>query len=191
MTKVAGSNPVHGIINAQEVMFIDLVFLSNELMNPRMQLALKSPVEFIGFAFIEGKMYHHSRKKGTFVVQHHGQTWGNDVVYGALFLVNDFHFHIRALDAYQGCSYSALNRNHVYDLHHRITTHATPIYFQTKEEFSSLRYKEGEPLRVHAYVGNINHPNITKKLRSNHTGTRIREGLDKPNFIALLEEVLT
>lgn len=172
-------------------MLIELIFLSNELMSPRKARELHVPLEFIGFAFIEGKMYHHTRKKGTFVVQHHKQAWGNDVVYGGLFLVNDFHFHIRALDAYQGCSLSALSRNHVYDLHHRITTHATPIYFNSKEEFSSLRYKEGEPLRVHAYVGNINHPNITKKLRSNHTGARIKEGLDKPNFKALLEEVLT
>jgi hypothetical protein len=172
-------------------MLIELIFLSNELMSPHKARELHVPLEFIGFAFIQGKLYHHSRKKGTFVVQNHKQGWGNDVVYGGLFLLNDFHFHIRALDAYQGCSLSSLTRNHTYDLHHRITVNATPIYFRTKEEFSSLRYREGEDVRVHAYVGNQIHPNITKKLSSQHTGTRIKEGIDKLNFIGLLEEVLT
>jgi hypothetical protein len=170
-------------------MLIDLVFLSNELLNKHVRHALRVPMEFISFAFIHGKMYHHVQNKGTFVVPSNKRSWGNDVVYGALFLVNDFHFHIRSLDAYQSCSLSALTRNHQYDLHHRIDTLATPITFADEEQFCSLRYKEKQPISCFAYVGNPAHPNITKRINDRHA--RIIDGVDKNSFKELLREVLT
>jgi hypothetical protein len=137
-------------------------------------------------------MYNHVQNKGTFVVQQpQKRAWGNDVVYGALFILNDFHFHIRSLDAYFGCSLSALHRNHTYDVHHRIITPATQITFSSVEEFCSLKYKESQPTRAYTYVGNPTHPNIIKRTSSRINGVRITDGLDKPHYKELLREVLT
>lgn len=172
-------------------MLIELIFLSNELLSPRVRHILRVPLEFISFAFVEGKLYNHVQNKGTFVVPNNGRRWGNDVVYGALFVCNDFHFYIRSLDAYFSCSKSALNRNHTYDLHHRVDTYSTPITFPDVESFCSLRYKEGQAIRTYAYVGNPTHPNIIKRTSSHISKTRIIDGLDKHSFKELLREVLT
>lgn len=169
-------------------MLIELIFLSNELLSPRRQQDLRVPLEFITFAFVKGKMYNHYQNKGTFVVPQHGKGWGNDVVYGALFLLNDFHFHIRSLDAYHSCSLSVLLRNHTYDLHHRKVVQCVPITFHNVDEFCTLRYVEKEPIRAFTYLGNQTHPNIIMKLSSR---ARITDGLDKPHYKELLREVLT
>lgn len=137
---------------------------------------------------MEGKLYRHFRKKGTFVVPNHKHVWGNDVVYGALFVLNDFHYYIRTLDAYQGCSLSSLMRNHTYDIHHRIKTDITPITFSSVEDFCTLRYNEKQPIRAYAYVGNPNHPKLKHQLQSR---SRILDGLDKEHYKELLREVLT
>lgn len=148
------------------------------------------PLEFITFAYMEGKMYRFAHSKGTFVVQDAKQRWGNDVVYGALFLVNDFHFYIRTLDAYQGCSLSMLGKNHSNDLQHRVHVPITPITFSTRDEFLSLRYKEKESIEALAYVGNLKHPKITQRVYSDVRPYRIIQGIDKPHFVPLLREVL-
>jgi hypothetical protein len=173
-------------------MSTELLFISNELLSSRVRHLLRVPLEFISFAFIDGKMYNHVQNKGTFVVQQTSKrAWGNDVVYGALFTLNDFHFHIRSLDAYFGCSLSALARNHAYDLHHRVAIPSTPITFSSVEEFCSLRYNEKHPITAYAYVGNPTHPNIIKRTSSRINGVRIVDGLDKPHYKELLREVLT
>lgn len=112
------------------------------------------------------------------------------MVYGALFVLNDFHFHIRSLDAYYSCSLSTLLRNHTYDLHHREVVQATPITFSSQEEFCSLRYKEKQNIRAYAYLGNPTHPNIIKRTSSHISGSRITDGLDKTHYKELLREVL-
>ena len=133
-------------------------------------------------------MYHHYQRKSTFVVHENKRSWGNDVVYGALFLLNDYHFYIRLLDSYLACSKSALMRNHSHDYHHRIKSKAIPISFESKEEFETLRYKEGEGVTCQLYVGNSNQPNINHQLQ---TRSRIVDGVDKQHFKELIREVLT
>jgi hypothetical protein len=79
-------------------------------------------------------------------------------------------------------------RNHSYDYHHRIKTKTTPISFDTVEEFETQRFREGEQLTCHMYVGNSNQPNLTHQLQ---TRSRIVDGVDKPHFKELIREVLT
>lgn len=184
----AGSTPAHIVSKRKGVLRIELIFLSNELMNPRKYHDLGVPLQFITFAFVQGKMYHHYQRKSTFVVQSNKRSWGSDVVYGALFLVNDHYFHIRSIDSYMACSKSALHRNHSYDLHHRLNTVATPITFSSAEDFCALKYKEMKKIRCEMYVGNPNQPKINHRLQSR---SRIIDGLDKQHYKELIREVLT
>lgn len=165
-----------------------LLFLSNELCSPSWQREMRLPLEFITFAHIKGKMYKHFRNNGSFVLESK-KKWGNDVVYGGIFLLKDFDFYIRILDAYQLCSLSSLYRNHKLDIHHRITTEATPISFSTVDEFERLMYKEREAIRVQTYVGNPNHPKIKQRLNKT-VSYRIYDGIDKKHFRELIREVL-
>lgn len=167
-----------------------LIFLSNDLMNPDVQKQMRVPLQFICFAFIHGKMYRHFRSHDTFVLQpKHNRTWGNNVVYGAIFALSDFHFFIRQLDAYQSCSLSALNVNHKYDIQHRVQIKATPIRFDSLDSFSRLMYYESEHVDVHAYVANPNHPKIKRRLISLSTSYRIIDGVNKKAFKSLYREV--
>lgn len=147
---------------------------------------MRIPFEFITFAFVEGKLYRHFKSEQTFILRH-GKSWGNSVVYGAIFAVRDFDFYIRIIDSYHQCSLDALKRNHKKDVHHRITTKATPIHFQSWDDFLHLKYSEHEPIDVQTYIGNPNHPKIKQRLNKTHS-YRIVSGVDK-QFQTLYREV--
>lgn len=160
----------------------NLVFISNQLLDKELVKTLNVPLEPIAFAFIDGKMYKHYGNEGTFVLDY-GKDWGNNVVYGIIYSIIDFHFYIHLLDSYHQCSKSLVGFNHPMDVHHRIEVQATPIHFDTLDEFSRLKYRESEPLSVNAYHGNLNHPRIKQRLNKT-VSYRITDGID-PNFIKL------
>lgn len=155
-----------------------LLFIGNELLDPRTRDTLGLPLQFISYGFIEGKLYRHYRNDGTFILQDSGKEWGNSVVYGAIFALPDFDFYIRLLDSYHQCSQSALARNHSRDVHHRHITQATPIAFSTFEDFTHLKYRERSPFDVHVYLGNKTHPKITQRLTKTHS-YRLVSGVDE------------
>lgn len=164
-----------------------LLFLSNDLQDPNVHRGMRLPIEFISFGFIEGKMYKGLRNHSTFVSPPNStKQWGNKVVYGGLFLCSDFNFYQRILDAYHACSLSSLMRNHVYDIHHRINTYCTPIKFDTIEDLSRLKYREGEPIECQTYIGNQNHPKINNRLHSTFSH-RIESGVEIEPFMNLWE----
>lgn len=159
-----------------------LMFLSNKLQSPEHQKELNIPLTFVAFGITEGRMYKHFHSENTFIIPINSmKRWGNNVVYGGLFLCKDFDFYSRLLDAYHMCSMSTLHRNHTCDIHHRVNISVTPIRFNTLDELSRLKYKEGEPIEVQTYMGNIKHPRITQRLRKT-VSYRIIDGIDADNF---------
>lgn len=166
-----------------------LLFLSNELMMISRHRQMGLPLHFVSFAFMEGKMFSHHWKHGTFVIQDE-ERWGNTVCYGALFHLDDFYFYIRLLDAYFACSMSALRTNHANDIHHRMHVDVTPIQFASLDDFSRLKYEERDTIRAFAYLGNKTHPKITQRLHA-HNSYRIIDGIDKQAFIQLNKECCT
>jgi hypothetical protein len=168
-------------------MFISaLIFLSNELLCKEKQSDLNIPLEFLTFAFVEGKLYNHFRKQGTFMLRY-GKPWGNPVVYGAIFALPDYDFYIRLLDSYHVCSRTVLGRNHSRDIHHRETLVATPISFKTLDDLCRLKYSERDEVEVEAYQGNVNHPKINQRLNKT-VSFRIESGVDK-RLLNLIQEV--
>lgn len=138
---------------------------------------------------MEGKMYKHFRNQSNFVIPMDSKRrWGNNAIYGGIFVLQDFDFYIRILDAYFACSQSSLIRNHKNDIHHRVTTQATPIYFNTLEQLATLQYREGEPIKVQTYMGNVHHPNISQRLNKT-VSYRLIDGIDAENFTQLFREV--
>lgn len=166
------------------MLITELVFLSDNLVNPANQRNLQLPLEFLSFAFCEAHMYKQINSKNTFLVKK-GTYWGNQVVYGGLFLLRDFHFYIRTLDALHACSKSMLGRNHDLDLQHRILCPVTPILFHDVEQFKSLRYREKEQINAYVYVGNLKHPKIQQRVVKSR---RIVQGIND-HYIHLIREV--
>lgn len=132
-------------------------------------------------------MFKHFRNQGTFAIRH-GGNWGNEVVYGAVYSLQDFDFHIRNLDSYHQCSKSYLGRNHINDIHIREKVLYTPIRFDNVDELERLKYWESKSYKVYAYFGNSKHPKIKQRL--NKTASyRIVDGVDK-SLIKQIREVL-
>lgn len=165
------------------------MFFANELSNPNWQREMNLPLEFITFAYIEGKMYKHYRNDSTFILPNLSR-WGNNVVYGGLFLLKDSTFYSRILDAYQVCSLSTLHKNHDLDIHHRVSVEATPISFTTLDDFARLKYTERDPIQAQTYLGNLKHPKINQRLYKTNISYRIIDGLDKTHFKQLIREVM-
>ena len=125
-------------------------------------------------------MYLHWNNAGTFVIlpNQYGKPWGNQSVYGSIYLCKDFDFYSRSLDAYQVCSKALLGKNHIRDMHHRVCENIKLITFLSPN-LESLHYREGETIQAELYVGNKNHPKISRRFKSRHWRYRIVEGFDK------------
>ena len=160
-----------------------LLFFTNQLQNPSMQKQLNIPLEFIVFGIVKGRMYKHFRSNDSFIIPiNTHRRWGNSVIYGSVFLCKDFDFYSRILDAYQMCSMSTMLRNHNRDIHHRVEVNVTPIYFDSIDDLSRLKYKEGEEIQAQTYIGNINHPKIIKRINQKKNSYRITDGIGTRTF---------
>lgn len=170
-----------------------LIFLSNELLNPKLQKQLHLPLEFVSFGIVKNaRMYsHYKETKRTFItINDNLKKWGNTVVYGAIFTCTDFNFYARLLDSYHLCSFSVLYKNHICDLHHRTQVPVNILYFNTLDDLNMLKYKESqETFNMQIYIGNINHPKISQRINSVKTSYRIISGIDAINFKELFWEV--
>lgn len=113
----------------------------------------------------------------------HKSFYGNNVVYGALYVLTDEFFHLRTLDAYHLCSLSSIGRNHDLDLTHRTKGPCTPIYFKSLDELDRLLYEEGQPIEAMYYVANPSHPTTQYRVRRiTYANYRILNGIDVTNF---------
>jgi hypothetical protein len=167
------------------------MFFSNELQTRTAQDLLKLSCTFVAHAFVRGKLYSHFRSKSTFILPTSNRTWGNNVVYGSIFHIKDWNFYNRILDAYHTCSLSAIGDNHRLDIHHRVNTLATPIYFSSLNDFSRLLYREADDLPIQMYVGNLKHPKIKQRIKKSTHSYRLINGVDVENFKQCFREVST
>jgi|SRR6185312_9140433 len=165
----------------------NLIFLSNELMDARVRNDMRLPLHFVTFAIIEAQLYSNVRNEGVVNVRQERKYKGN-VAYGALFHLEDFHFHIRQLDAFHMCSLSALGRNHDLDTQHRIITDTTPIVFSSIDALERLQYEEKRVTKATAYIGNLKHPKLNRRIR-NTNSKRIKQNILVEPFLHLHREV--
>lgn len=145
------------------------------------------PMTFITFAIMRGKMYRQSGGNGIFITNQ-GRDWGNKVVYGSIYLLDEDDFYIRSLDAYHGCSLHTMRVNHQLDTQHRIRTSVIPISFTTLDELAMLRYIEREPIAVETYVGNLNHTKLKPRIKDNGRH-RITDGIYLEPYLHQYTEV--
>lgn len=165
-----------------------LLFLTNELINPNLYKQMHIPLSLISYGITKGKMYtHHGDRHKTFITLPVNKVWGNDVIYGALFLCKDFDFYSRILDAYHVCSMTTMYRNHKLDLHHRGVVNVSPIHFDTLDDLARLRYREGNIINAETYLGNTQHPKISQRFKN--PSYRLLSGIHGEGFKQLFWEV--
>lgn len=167
----------------------NLIFIYDKMLSPQVYKSMQLPFQFISFAFTEGKMYSHWLDTGIFLLPPGRDIpWGNSVVYGAIFLVEDYFFYSGLIDSYYACSKNKMSRNHIKDMHHRVEKEVTPITFNSISELNKLKYEEKTSLYMDTYIGNINHPKIKQRLNSSHN-YRIVNGIYEKGIKKLFREV--
>lgn len=167
----------------------NLFFLSNRLLSPKLREEMRLPMHFISFAITDGQMFSTFGKHDTFVAKGLRKR-ENSVVYGALFVMEDVHFHVRSLDSMLLCSKSSLGRNHSLDRNHRVVDNITLISFKTLDELNRLMYKERETIPVQMYVANTTHPDNKQRIHvKHHYSHRIMNGVHEKYFIEQFGEV--
>jgi len=172
-----------------------MIFLSNELLDPKRMRQLKIPMTFISFAIMSGAMFSLPKNPKRSIIKHFNIPSGirktriQPIVYGALFHLEFEEVYLQNLDAMHLCSRYILKRNNFMDEQHRIKTKVSPIYFKTLEDFSRLKYIEKEPIESWCYIGNINHPKIKPRLRVTKINYRITQGVLPEEFKKLFWEV--
>lgn len=163
-----------------------LVFLYDEYLNEDKQKLAKLPLEFICFAYIKGVNMYDLR--GTYIAIKENtlkKTKKYNKVYGALYILDMSEHYLRTLDAVMTCSKGFIGSNHKLDIRHREKIKATPIHFKTIEEFTKLKYNEGEELDVITYLANPQNELIKTNVL-NSVRNREVTGLDINNFINLV-----
>lgn len=163
-----------------------LVFLYDEYLDEDKQKLAKLPLEFICFAYIKGVNMYDLR--GTYIAIKENtlkRTKKYNKVYGALYILDMSEHYLRTLDAVMTCSKGFIGSNHKLDIRHREKIKATPIHFKTIEEFTKLKYNEGEELDVITYLANPQNELIKTNVL-NSVRNREVTGLDINNFINLV-----
>lgn len=163
-----------------------LIFCANYMLSDKWQEKSKLPLDFISFAFIEGKMYRIDKEYITIpFLGDKRKKWGQDRVYGAIFALDKSEYYMRVLDGIMGNSKSVLHKNHDLDYNWRYKLKVTPIHFDTITQFSKLLYIEKDPVECIAYLGNMNNILIKSKINNTYRN-RIIDGYDEQHFIDAL-----
>lgn len=166
-----------------------LIFLYDKTMNKNYRNKLLLPIHFISYGYIPAKMYHYKEHKDTLIAidnNHVSRKWGNDKVFGGVFLLDYYNVTIRTLDGLYACSKARLNNNNKNDLMHRVKTSVTLITFNDLEELTVMKYKEREQVLADTYLGNPNHEWIKHRIKMQRY--RVIDGIDKVHFKKMFEQ---
>lgn len=168
----------------------NLIFLYDKLINKVYREKLLLPIHFVTYGFINAKLYEYydMNEYRVIAVENDNvvRTWGNDKVFGGIFLLDYFNVKIRELDAFYACSKSRLNKNNKNDLMHRKVTEVTPIAFETLEDLAVMKYVQRDSVLINAYLGNPNHKWINHRIKANKY--RVIDGIDIENFKELFKQ---
>ena len=142
-----------------------LVFISDILMTPEKQktINIKGMLP-MSLGIINGKMWNMSLDT---IVTLPGSTraWGSDNIFGMIFYIPDNQFYLRKLDAFYNCSQSALYRNHLRDINHRVELDVTPIDPKSLDELSRHMYNLNKPVKCWAWVGNQSNKLVRNRVK--------------------------
>lgn len=143
---------------------------------------------FVALGMVHGSLYRNRRD--TLLIRSGRRDWGNDMVYGALYELDDAGFYLSILDGMHGCSLSRLHIRHNRDLQHRIVGDIITIKTQSAKHFDRLLYYETGKISAYMYIGNLTHPKI-KQISTNTTRMqRLVSGCNQFLLPTITKEIL-
>ena len=166
-----------------------LIFLTSNAMSPRTIKAARIPLQFISFGYAEGRLAtkHRELDDTILIYKPKEQPLYGDIAYGALFVLEDYEFHIPVLDALMGCT-EAITAGLYQHVNIRVDVNVVPIAFNSLDEFRRLIYTEKDLISATTYYANPNHITIINRIKTLKKYTNVSNINPKP-FRELYEEV--
>lgn len=164
-----------------------LIFLYDRVMDKTYRNKLMLPLHFISYGYINAKLYEYNEyykhyKRTVIAVPNDAvkRKWGNDKVFGGIFLLDYYSVTIRTLDGLYGCSKARLGQNNRNDLMHRVSLPINTIEFNSLDELGRGIYVTKDTFIGEVYLGNIEHHLIRKRIETKRH--RIIYGIDTKHF---------
>ena len=163
-----------------------LIFISDKLMLNEVQKKYGISLIFVSYGYINGFMLKKGKNYKPYKKDVLPRVNNNDRIYVVLAILERAEVFIRILDGIMGCSKSSLGENHVMDLNHRFKVRATPISFESIDDFLKMKYKSKEEIICDAYY--CNPKNKSNKIPKKN---KVRYDFDVDSLIdkILLEEM--
>ena len=139
-----------------------LIFLYDMLMLKECQKVLQVKMDFVSFGYVRGKLYNFSKKENNhrYFIKLFDRTL--DIVYGAIFVVNNSEWDKIKLCSFYNNSIPFNEKTIHSDLFDLSETEVVPIKFNSIEEFTQLGYKILDPVKCLIFVGNEKNERIKK-----------------------------
>lgn len=169
-----------------------LVFFYDELMTKEGQEKLRLPIKFLSYGYTYGRMYWCSdgKKRRYFIVPpqtiRHRVNY-NRIIYGGIFVINDFKEYERAIYSYYNSSIPYTECIMQEDLFFPTQQQATPIKFKSIEDFELCKFSSLNPIDSLVMMGNEANHKITNSMSKGRYYRRT-SGIDVPNFLLMIKE---
>ena len=161
-----------------------LIFIYDGLMTRHEQIKAEIGLTFVSFAQVYGKLYriNDGKRMRIFCVPSKGVS--TRLVYGGLFLVDDYEIDKLKLFAYYNNSYQYTHQTLSSDLFDFVTIPVTPIKFDSLSSIEQNTYTKGIPIDCSCFIGNPLH----KRIQFNITKSYYKVPIDRDNFITMIKE---
>ena len=162
------------------------IFVYDALLTKAEQEKIGVPMEFVSLAQINAKRYRmRMRKKGTY--KHFILLPNNmllNVVYGAIFLIRNYHHHRHKLCAYYHNSKPYTGNTLDSDYFDEVKASVTPIKINSIWQLEKGDYVRGDKVEATVFVGNKNCDYV---MTHTHYHNR-QKNVDRNNFIKMIKE---
>lgn len=162
-----------------------IIFIYDDLLTKKARELIRIKAKFICYAHTKGCLnwFNDSRHKRLFLSEH-----SRSVVYGALFVINNFDENSLQLFSYYGSSIPYTDKIMQEDFFYLKNITATPISFKSLEDIQHYNYNKFSEISCCAFFGNKKNKLIKKSLNNRRYYGLHGQPVDAMNFIQLVKE---
>lgn len=165
------------------------MFLCDALITKCEQDRLNLNLEFVSYALTHGTMfrvYDGIKQRYMYVPPSIGSR-KTSLVYGGIFIINDYELNKVALHSYYNNSMPFMGKTIQEDLYDLKKITCTPIKINTLLDIQNRTYKQGDSVECYSFIGNMQNKKVSSNIKKHYC--RVSSGLDIKNQILLAKEI--
>lgn len=161
-----------------------LLFLYDKLMTRQEQSFANLNLKFISYATVHGKLIwvNDTKRKRTIIIP---STTTSSLVYGGLFICEDYNVDKYKLHAYYNNSIPYIGNTALEDIYDLSTNTAIPILFKNIKDIEKNKYEKGTPVECSSFVANFLNSDVNYALSKQYHKMK---GVDAKYYIQMIKE---